>query len=80
MTENEIEKKINDVLTGRADELVIHTMAGDDFTLYEREIGNYELKPMGHPQSKPWYGEIVCWSLQVEGLPYPVYFTDIETR
>lgn len=80
MTEEEILEKINDVLTGRAEELVLYTGGREAFTLYEREIGNYELRPMGRPQAKPWDDEIVLWSLQAEGFPYPIYFDEAKAR
>lgn len=70
MTEEEILEKINDVLTGRAEELVLYRGGREDFTLYEREIGNYELRQVGAS----------CWALQAEGLPYPVWFDEAKTR
>lgn len=70
MTKNEIEKAINDVLMGKADELALYTCGREVFTLYEREIGNYELKRAGAS----------CWALQAEGLPYPVWFDEAKAR
>lgn len=70
MTEREIIKAINDVLTGRAEELVLYKGGREEFALYEREIGNYELKRAGAS----------CWALQAEGLPYPVWFDEAKAR
>lgn len=70
MTEREIIKAIDDVLTGRAEELVLYKGGREDFTLYEREIGNYELRQVGASR----------WALQAEGLPYPVWFDEAKAR
>lgn len=69
MTEKEIIKAIDDVLTGRAEELVLYKDGRENFALYEREIGNYELRPSGRR-----------WALQAEGLPYPVWFDEAKAR